>query len=594
MLSPNQLETAGDAVAAIYSNMEAEMLDHMVRALLNVENLPQKTMTELNLLAQSQSAALRQIADDHRGAISDEVWDTCERLLSASDRDDSKRLGTDEITFPQQMAATVAGMQLVLDRDNLDMQEGAKRAFLSASIEAVTKTNSGLYTDEEAIHSAVRKLERDGIPIISYRNAKTGVQTVQNKVDVAVRRHVRTQIAQDSGRMTMDRLEEMDIALVEVSSHEGARPSHQAWEGRVYSLHGDIVIDGVRYRDFYSATGYGQVDGLLGANCRHSFGPYRHGAPRAYHPDPKSETGLSNDEIYELTQKQRYIERQIREAKREVRGATEEYKRNPDSLTNKTNLLKAQKSLKERQASMRDFIKDSNAKCKPGTSVLYRNTRREWAGDMPNGVKVNASQRSLNEFIKSRSSQIKASGLTQKQFKAEISGLLSRMNATSKDFSSLSRQSQHEIADAVLKRRTLLPVEERRKNLKPASQAFVTARTREIERVGGTVWMDDEATRYLNSRNADAATLGDIVALRRDATISEVLEEEFHLHQHLRGDYAECQVGEMVIRREIDAQQYLLDVARQYKIPRVETDQTLMALQRYQNELKELLGEDHR
>ncbi|MEG0072853.1 MAG: hypothetical protein RR692_06675, partial [Raoultibacter sp.] len=61
---------------------------------------------------------------------------------------------------------------------------------------------------ERALHRVVRTLERDGIDLISYRNTKTGVQTVRNKVDVAVRRHIRTQIAQDGARMTMGRLDD--------------------------------------------------------------------------------------------------------------------------------------------------------------------------------------------------------------------------------------------------------------------------------------------------------------------------------------------------------------------------------------------------
>lgn len=35
---------------------------------------------------------------------------------------------------------------------------------------------------------------------------------------------------------------------------------------------------------------------------------------------------------------------------------------------------------------MRDFIKKSNAKGKPGTAILTRKPNREWAGDMPKGA----------------------------------------------------------------------------------------------------------------------------------------------------------------------------------------------------------------
>ncbi len=452
MLNPDQIQDAGDAVAALYSDMESQMLDHLVDVLLDVDKLDQKSITELNLLAQSMTADLQKIVESNKEYIADEVYETCETFLKASDKDDVKRLGKGDLIFPQQLAATVTGMQLVMDRNNIKMVEAAKTAFLNTSIEAVTKVNSGLFTTERALHQAVRKLEGEGIPIeyVTYQNPKTGKTTITNHVDVAVRRHIRTQIAQDSARMTMDRLKTLDVALVEVSSHEGARPTHQAWEGRVFSLKGEITIDGTRYPDFYSSTGYGQVDGLLGANCRHSFGPYRHGAPRAYEPDPKSATGLSNDEIYELTQKQRYLERKIRDDKRQLRGAQLEYEKHPDKLENKTNLLKAKETLARRQAQMRDFIEEANAKCKKGTSVLTRNPRREWAGDMPASVKVNASHRKLDDFLASKSEQLKSAGISKTKMKAAISGEMVKRGGTTADFASLSAKDQQTIFKSMI------------------------------------------------------------------------------------------------------------------------------------------------
>lgn len=382
MLSPAQLEAAGDAVAAIYNGIEARMLDHLVGALLSIGSLDQATVTELALLSQTHGPKLQAILDTNRESIADEVYATAERLLKASDADDVARAGGPPM-WPRQIEATVQGVGRILARDNLKMVEGAKRAFLDASVEAITRVNSGTMTAERALHSAVRRMERQGIPIVTYQNSKTGMVTVENKVDVAVRRHVRTQIAQDGARMTMERMERLGIDLVEVSSHEDSRPEHSEWQGRVYSLKGDTEVEGVRYRDFYEATGYGSVDGLMGANCRHSFGPYRHGAPRAYEPNPQPACGIPGDELYRLEQQQRYMERRIREDKRELRGAQMIYDKDP-SIANRAALMKAKERLKSSQEGMRDLIKDANAKSKrPGVEVLHRRTNREWAGDMP-------------------------------------------------------------------------------------------------------------------------------------------------------------------------------------------------------------------
>lgn len=187
------------------------------------------------------------------------------------------------------------------------------------------------------------------------------------------------------------------VDLVEVTSHPGARPSHAEWQGRCYSRSGQKTIDGTVYPDFRSSTGYGTGPGLCGWNCRHSFGPYRHGAPHAYDPDPKSETGLPNDEVYALTQRQRAKERQIRSAKRELRGAQQVY--GSDKSTESLAAVNAAKAkLRKRQSEMRDLVDTSNARCKPGTQVMHRNPKREWAGDMPD-VKTAARTGGANRKI---------------------------------------------------------------------------------------------------------------------------------------------------------------------------------------------------
>lgn len=452
MLSPDQLESAGNRVAAIYNDIEAKMLDHLVASMVNDEQFGQRSMTELALVSQTHTNELHTILDNERANISDAVYETVEEYLRTSDNDDVKRLGEGEPVWPQQVEATVAGVALILERDNLQMVEGAKQAFLDSSIKAITRVNTGTMTTERALHSAVRELEGEGIPIITYQNSKTGMVTVRNKVDVAVRRHIRTQIAQDGMRMSMDRLNKLDVQLVEVSSHEDSRPSHREWQGRCYSLLGDIEIDGTKYRDFYSATHYGSVNGLGGANCRHSFGPYRHGAPRAYESNPKHPSGLPGEEVYELEQKQRYLEREIRKAKRELRGVQQIYDKDPKNLANKSALIKAQDKLKRKQEGMRSLINEANAKCKPGTKVLYRKPNREWAGDMPKSEKVSASGRSLNAFMNQKSvkDSLKKNGITQKEFRAGITSEMAKRGGTSKDFAALSLKEQQNIKSKVI------------------------------------------------------------------------------------------------------------------------------------------------
>ena len=85
-----------------------------------------------------------------------------------------------------------------------------------------------------------------------------------------------------------------------------------------------------KYPDFIESTGYGDVRGLCGANCRHSFGPYIEGlSPETYSQDDLDE--LAKETVtytdpktgqkvtvpyYDATQILRGYERHVREWKR--------------------------------------------------------------------------------------------------------------------------------------------------------------------------------------------------------------------------------------------------------------------------------------
>lgn len=445
MLSPEWLDEAADMVAATYQQIEAEMLDVLVRAMLSADLGSQRARTALLLLAQSASPRLEAILEEHAGEIDARVREAVEEALEANARSDCERLGVEfSAPLPAQVASTARGIAEVLARDNLDMVEAARRLFVEQSAWAVTQANTGAMTADRAAREAVRRMERRGLTLVSYRDPSSGEPTVSNAADVAVRRHVRTQVAQDGARDTMERMSALGSTLVEVTSHAGARPSHAAWQGRVYSLSGTQVIDGVTYPDLRSATGYGTVTGLCGANCRHSFGPYRHGAKRLYGPDPGHPSGLSGARVYELQQGQRQRERAIRQAKRELRGARAVLDAD-GSLASVAEYEKARRLLSSRQAAMRDYIREANAESKArGVEVLRRRPAREWAGDMPGTPPTGASMRTLSEFMESAATArtLASRGASKASARRAIVAELEAQGAAARDFTALTRSEQ--------------------------------------------------------------------------------------------------------------------------------------------------------
>lgn len=398
MLTPEQAEGAGELVAEVYRQIEAELLEYLVAKMIEGDVSGQRAATALNLLAQSMPTELKKIIDAHADEIDDTVRQEVESALSASDAFDLARITAAagvtlaDSALTAQTAAVATGARDVLARDNLDLSAAARSKFLQWSTWAATQAATGNMTADKALHRAVRELAKGGLGIefVTYRDEGTGKVTVTNRVDVAVQRHLRTLIAQGAAELTMARIQDARVEFVEVSSHYGSRPSHAEWQGRCYHVGGAVEVDGVRYEDFEFGTGYKGTcgpytalgDQLLGVNCRHSFAPWQPGMPRAYSPDPEHPSGIPSDEAYALAQRQRARERRIRETKRELAAAEQLWAADP-TAEHRAEVDKLKLKLRRQQEGMRKFIKEANAKCKPGTEVLHRQPRREWAGDRP-------------------------------------------------------------------------------------------------------------------------------------------------------------------------------------------------------------------
>ena len=77
--------------------------------------------------------------------------------------------------------------------------------------------------------------------------------------------------------------------------------------------------------------------------------------------------------------------------------------------------------------------------------------------------------------------------------------------------------------------------------------------------------------------------------IRDDATVSDVLEEMYHAEQDRTNMFGEILTDEVLLRREIDAQKYLLSLTKRYKIPSEEVALTEKNLAEYEQDLKRLL-----
>ncbi len=188
------------------------------------------------------------------------------------------------------------------------MADESQRLFISELDRAYALVSTGALSYTEAVMEIVNNIVSDGV-VVKYPSGR------KDTIETATLRAVRTGISQATGQIQTARMDEMGVDLVLVSSHLGARPSHQAWQGKVYSKSGRNA----KYLSFRQVTGYGTVEGLCGANCRHSFGPYFEGMDNPFEQYDSEE----NRKQYEKEQYQRTLERRIRKTKREVMGLKE-------------------------------------------------------------------------------------------------------------------------------------------------------------------------------------------------------------------------------------------------------------------------------
>lgn len=179
----------------------------------------------------------------------------------------------------------------------------ASREFINALDLGWLQNQTGVFTREQIVKSIVGKLGRNGLTVVDYASRR------REQLDVAVRRAIVTGTNKTNGIVSENRLRELGCKLVYTTSHIGARPQHEVWQGKVFYY--NEPVDG--YKDFRMSTGYGEKLGLSGINCRHSWGPFYEGISKITAPEYNKK---ESDELYVQEQEQRRLERNIRKWKR--------------------------------------------------------------------------------------------------------------------------------------------------------------------------------------------------------------------------------------------------------------------------------------
>jgi hypothetical protein len=321
MLTPEEVAKLADGTLDVMSTMEVALRSKAAQALADLDT-GQRTAVEFALrevTAESVKPVQTAVAEAFTtaattGVARDEVIYEAARIAGLVS--DFAPLA-DSLIMSRVLTDGIATAQNAMNLVMTSAREAVMREYLDALDTAMLQVVSGAAAPDVAIAGAVKRLA-DLTPSVTFVNQAGEV--VQTTLYSAVRRNVITGAHQATLRIQEARMREVGARYVEISAHAGARPEHAEWQGTV-----------IPYDELEAVTGYGEVDGLGGANCGHSWSPF---FPGIMEPTDNSYLdSRDNEEDYELSQRQRQCERNIRtyQARADVYsagGQTAEAKRN--------------------------------------------------------------------------------------------------------------------------------------------------------------------------------------------------------------------------------------------------------------------------
>lgn len=178
---------------------------------------------------------------------------------------------------------------------------------------AIVEITSGAFDYNTVIRRVVGQMTNSGLRTVDYASGYS------SRCDVAARRAIMTGLSQLTGHISQANAQKLHTEYFEVDWHAGARPSHRTWQGKVWS-----------YRELVTVCGLGTVTGLQGANCYHEYYPFIPGiSERQFSDGWLAEQNRKEDRqkvfkgkeytLYEATQRQRYLETNMRAQRQKVK-----------------------------------------------------------------------------------------------------------------------------------------------------------------------------------------------------------------------------------------------------------------------------------
>lgn len=355
-ITPEQLNMFTEPVVDIYRALEDQVFQMIAKRLKTSKDLTSDTVFEwqvdklnqLRLINEDTIKALSQATGKAEKEIRKAIKDT--GIVTIESVDHELKDIYPQLPVPSHIDNILESYvnQTFREIDNYVNQtlittnfgEGTVTRMYRKIVEETTgKVLAGTTTTNKAIAETVIKWADKGIET-AFIDRGGHVWSLERYADTVIR----STVNRTYNELRMSRMQEYGVNLVLMSSHSHARPACASIQGTVVST--ERVPSNPKYKSIYD-YGYGEPAGVRGINCSHIFYPFVEGMNENNQPQFDEDEAVKE---YELRQKQRYYERQIRKAKRSLKLAEE--------IGDEETILKYKRLVRARQARIREFINE--------------------------------------------------------------------------------------------------------------------------------------------------------------------------------------------------------------------------------------------
>ncbi|MET9329484.1 phage minor capsid protein [Tsukamurella sp. NPDC003166] len=346
----DQVETLVAKVADLFRNAEARLLARMAESVAKGIDSPrwaEEQQLRLARYRRQSEQTLQQLRRGLNAASGDSAFTAAARGQASALATLGKALTPDAAaagrTVDTEAVMRLAGeLTRTLDSAALPILRVTDDAYRKVIADVAHRTILGEATQQQAAQDALNEFARRGITSFVGRTGRR--MRIEHYVEMATRTALMNATAQGH----IDRLRDMGTRLVVVSDVPQECAKCRPFEGKVLALDDanmDTIADGQRVQVF-GTLAEARSEGLFHPGCRHSIAPWRRNM-RSFGEtaDPQGDKDR---------QRLRYLERQVRAARREELVALDDEARKA-----------ARRKAAAWQARIRQHVASTSAKRQP-------------------------------------------------------------------------------------------------------------------------------------------------------------------------------------------------------------------------------------